>query len=37
MLALCWKVKRSFRSGADPEASLRLNLKVFLVGAALLV
>jgi outer membrane protein OmpA-like peptidoglycan-associated protein len=36
MLALCWKAKQ-LRSGGDPEASLRLILKVSLVGAALLV
>jgi hypothetical protein len=37
MLALCCKVTQGLRSGGGPEASLRLLLNVFLVGAALLV
>ena len=37
MLALCCKAKQGLRGGGEPEASLRLRLKVLLVGAALLL
>jgi hypothetical protein len=37
MLALCCKAKQGLRGGGEPEAALRLRLKVLLVGAALLL
>ena len=37
MLAMCCKAKQGLRGGGEPEASLRLRLKVLLVGAALLL
>ena len=37
MLSLCWKTKQGLRIGGDPEAVVRLSLKMLLVGAALLV
>ena len=37
MLALYWNAKQGLRGGRDPEAVVRLSVKAFLVGAALLV
>jgi hypothetical protein len=37
MRALCWKAKQGLRSGGDSEAVVRLSLKAFLTGAALLM